>query len=96
MMVKVTFLKLTVVLGPISFVTSSDLNLPAIILLEQACRLSPYEQMVVLGVGSSRLQGNGLILGRSLQYAPSIWTAFDFQKYCLLSASLYVGRVRLT
>lgn len=79
---------LPLILGPISFVTSSDLNLPAVILLEQACRLSPYEQMVVLGVGSSRLQGNGLILGRSLQYAPSIWTAFDFQKYYFLSASL--------
>lgn len=51
------------VLGPISFITSGGLNLPAVILLEQACRLSPYEQMVVLGVGSSRLQGNGLILG---------------------------------
>lgn len=60
-MVRVTFLKLPMVLGLISFITSSDPNLPVVILLEQACR--PYEQIVVLGVGSFRLQLNGLILG---------------------------------
>lgn len=64
MMVKVTCSKLREVLGLITFITSSDLNLLEVILLEQAHRLSPYEQMVVLGVGGARLLVNGLILGR--------------------------------